>query len=550
MAMREPASLSYAQLSKKATPKVDAKRTLSLLICAEFSAHVLTPLLENLFKEQGVTVAIQVADFGDPELLSSLHLAQAPDYLCLLPTAQLVKLRWQKSEKGAAFIQTEANRWTLAAEMFCQRYPSTKTILADLPLVGAPIDAVAQSINQRWYEWSQNHSTTQIIPLRQLSQMKGVEQWSDPRLWYAARLPCALDQLGLYAFEIVKTILSRIFPLKVVVVDFDNTLWGGEIGDLDPQQIVLGITPEGEAYLDFQHYLKELIAQGIILVGCTRNPPHVAELPFKHNPQMVLALSDFAHIEAGPENKASALEKIKDLLNVGLDSMLFIDDSSFERALVQNLLPAVSTPHLPTDPALRVPFLRQLIVMDGPLSETGRERNELVRQNLARNIERQNYPTEAEFLRSLQMKARIGVLAPDQQTRLMELLERTNQYNMTGLRQVPQGAQVIGLSLEDRFGHYGLVAIALIKKANDILFIENFVMSCRVASRGVEDSLFNHLKQLARQVSLQQLRVHFVPTEKNIHCREILQRNHFVQTDSDWSCEVSSPLVTHWVSDE
>lgn len=545
MAMREPASLSYAQLNKKVAHKSTAQRTMSLLICAEFSAHVLIPLLENLFAEQGVAVTVQVTPFGEPELLPSLSLPSSPDYLCLLPSIQPLELRQRKSN-----IDHEASRWTRAAELFCQQHPTSRILLADLALAGHPIDSIAQTINQQWYQWSEENPLSQIIHLQQLSQMKGVEQWFDPRLWYTAKLPCTLEQLGAYAFEIVKTVLSRVFPLKVVVVDFDNTLWGGEIGDLNPEQIILGESPEGEAYVDFQYYLKELVAQGVILVGCTRNPRHVAELPFQHNRHMVLTLADFAHIEAGPENKASALEKIKKLVNVALDSMLFIDDSSFERALVQNLLPAISTPHLPSDPALRVPFLRQLIRLDGPLSNTGRERNELVRQNIARDTERQNYPTEAEFLRSLQMKAVIRPASPDQLTRVMELLERTNQYNMTGLRLLPKDAQVLGLSLEDRFGHHGLVAIALTQTRDRTLEIENFVMSCRVASRGVEDAFFHHLKMLATQNGLLQLSLHFKPTEKNVHCREVLLRNHFVEENASWTCDLTSPSVTHWVSYE
>jgi len=522
---------------------------LKILVCAEFSAHVLVPLLENLFAEQGVSVSLQVTEFSDPELLPSLHLSEAPDYLCLLPTVQHLKLRQLKSD-GSNFVETEAQRWSGAGELFCQRYPTTRILLANFAFTGEPIDEHAQAINLCWNEWSRSNSTAQIVRLHQLSLMKGVELWSDPRLWYAARLPCTLDQLGAFAFEIVKTMLSRLFPLKVVVVDFDNTLWGGEIGDLDPTQINLGGTPDGEAFVDFQFYLKELIAQGIILVGCTRNPRQVAELPFKHNRQMVLALSDFAHIEAGPDNKATALEKIRDLVNVGLDSMLFLDDSSFERALVQNLLPAVSTPELPADPALRVAFLRQLIVTEAPLSSTGRERNELVRQNIARQTERQNYPTESEFLCSLQMKASIRPLLPADRPRLVELLERTNQYNMSGLRLVPKDSQVLGLTLEDRFGHHGLVAVALTHNENDGLMIDNFVMSCRVASRGVEESFFNHLKLLARQEGLAKMSMVYVPTEKNIHCLDILRRNHFVKESTAWICDAASPLAPHWVSYE
>lgn len=574
LTIRSPASLDYALLRDQKNPCPSTARPTHILICAEFNAHVLAPLLTNLFAEQGLCAVVSVAAVGEPELLQGLVLDGAPDYLCLLPHVQFLERRHRVSAQDEEFVRHEQLRWTRAAEEFC-RTRSSKILLADLALspssLSAPtsgtdwrsLDVVAQTINQGWYEWCAPRADVDIVRLRQLSATSGLDRWFDQRLWYAAQLPCALDMLPCLALEIVRTVMRRMNPLKVVVVDFDNTLWGGEIGDLSPQQLVLGESPEGAAFVDFQHYLKELSAQGVVLVGCTRNLAPIAQLPFEQNPHMALRLADFAHIEASPGSKVEALGRIRALLNVGLESILFLDDSSFERSMVQSLLPEVHTPELPADPAARVSFLRTLVSLDGRVSETGRQRNDLAKSELARVAAKATYPSEAEFLRSLRMIATLREVQPLGLPRIHELLERTNQYNFTGARFSPREVEArladpahlcLQLVLEDRFGSHGMIAVVFVEKGLDRWRIENFVMSCRVASRGVEEAFFNHLKTLLLSAPpRKELRIDFRPTSKNAHCREVLRRNGFTLTGTSadtetWCWDDQTGLAAHWIT--
>lgn len=553
MALREPHSLDYSLLSKTEHGFATHRGPLSMLVCGDWSCQSLVPLLKHLFAEQGFALQITVSEFEFPEQLETLSFTARPDYLCLLPTLQ----GFQRKTDA----EVEAQRWLAAGLAFKQKW-GTKVLLADYP-DSTPLSP-AQIANQLLYSAIQQTADVHLIPIQSTAAQVGLEHWNDARLWYAARIPCALDHLGRYAFEIVKAALLPSSPIKVVVVDFDNTLWGGEVGDRGPLGVEVGETIDGEAYADLQRLLLQLTQQGIILVGCSRNHRAQALGPFEQNSKMLLKLTDFSFIEASLDNKTLALERIREKTNVDFNAMVFVDDSPFEREMVRQVLPAVIVPELPADPCLRVEHLRQRLWAEHCKRPALPARNALMQQEFARTEERKAFAAEEDFLQSLRMTGTIALLQESQRERALELFNRTHQYNFSSLRysaadlaalESASDAFVWQVSLQDRIGSYGLIAVIVARIAGPALVIENLVMSCRVAGRGVEEFILNFVKQQTQDHGLQRAQIRLKITEKNLHCRSILERNQFVASKTaidheTWDWPVSPERNSHRIQHE
>ncbi|HRO13381.1 MAG TPA: HAD-IIIC family phosphatase, partial [Amaricoccus sp.] len=369
-----------------------------------------------------------------------------------------------------------------------------------------------------------------LLDLARAAARDGLDAWHDPVRWLQAKMEIA-PQAGPMYGELVARLLAaaRGKSRKCLVLDLDNTLWGGVIGDDGLAGIVIGQgSGVGEAYLALQAYAKRLSERGIVLAVCSKNDPRIAEVAFDH-PEMLLKRTDFAAFVANWTDKATNLRAIARALNIGLDSLVFVDDNPVEREQVRAALPEVAVPELPPDPAHYVRILAEAGYFEA-VAFTAEDRDRA--GQYAANLERESLAASGDmdaFLGALGMTVEAGPVTALNLARVTQLLNKTNQFNTTTIRRTEAevaalAADPAGLTLQfrlvDKFGDNGIVSVMLLEPArgetgSGALEIVNWVMSCRVFGRQLEEEALNILAETARARGISEIRAAFVPTEKN-----------------------------------
>jgi FkbH-like protein len=347
-------------------------------------------------------------------------------------------------------------------------------------------------------------------------------------LWHHAKqeiAPVAVPWAGDQVARVLAALrgLSR----KALVLDLDNTLWGGVIGDDGLDGIVLGQgSATGEAFVALQRYLKRLASRGVLLAVSSKNDRATAQAVFREHPEMVLRLGDIAVFEANWEDKPSALRRIAAELNLGLDALAFLDDNPAERALARRTLPEVAVPEPPDAPELFAQTLSDAGLFE-PVAVTA---DDLCRgAHYAANVRRaeaQESATDLEsFIRDLDMTLTVGAFKPADLARITQLVNKTNQFNLTTRRYTEPEIRALAAEpdtlalaarLSDRFGDNGLIAVVIARRAQDgDLDIETWLMSCRVIGRRVEHALLAALMERARLAGYRRLIGHYFATSRN-----------------------------------
>jgi FkbH-like protein len=358
--------------------------------------------------------------------------------------------------------------------------------------------------------------------------------WGDERFFHLAKLPCAPEHLTIYAHRIAALIGARLGrSRKCLVLDLDNTLWGGVIGDDGLAGINIGQGDAvGEAFVAFQRYARSLAERGVILAVCSKNEDANAREPFEKHSEMVLKLDEISSFVANWEDKAANLRRIAQDLNIGLDSLVFVDDNPAERALVRQLLPEVAVPELPIDPADYVRAVEQHRYFEAiAISSEDFKRTGYYRANAQRRDTASSAGDINEFLRSLEMRGWVGPVGDVELDRTVQLIGKSNQFNLTTRRYSTGDIESMRkdaawvtrvVKLSDRFGDNGLISVALAHEEGDSLRIDTWLMSCRVLKRNVEAYLLNNLVEAALARGLKRLSGEYIPTSKNV-----LVKNHY-----------------------
>jgi FkbH-like protein len=344
--------------------------------------------------------------------------------------------------------------------------------------------------------------------------------------------PAYLDWLAGSVETVIGTLGGRF--RKCVVLDLDNTLWGGVIGDDGMEGIQVGALGIGKAFTQFQKWLRELARRGIILAVCSKNNEDTAREPFLRHPEMVLRLDDIAVFVANWESKADNIARIRETLNIGFDAMVFLDDNPAEREIVRRHLPEVLVPELPEDPAAYLPFLIAANLFetashsanDG--ERTRQYQEEFRRQELSRSVTDMD-----EFLRSLGMTARVTPFGEEDVERIAQLTQRSNQFNLRTVRYTAADIRLLaadpdcetfGVQLSDRFGNYGLISVVIVRCRPEGVTaeIDTWIMSCRVLKRTVEALLMNEVVERLRARGIERLSGEYLPTPKNALVAQLL----------------------------
>lgn len=409
-------------------------------------------------------------------------------------------------------------------------------------------------LNMKFADYAAANSGFYINDINYLSADYGLSRWSAPFYWHMYKYCLALDAIPLFAFNlasIIKSIYGK--NKKALALDLDNTLWGGVVGDDGVEGIEIGHeTSMGQVYSEFQKYLKDVSSIGITLNVNSKNEHENAMAGLNH-PESTLKPKDFIVIKANWETKDRNLFAIAKELNIGTDSIVFIDDNPAERAMVTASLPETEAPDIGS-PENYIGILdRSRFFEVTELSSDDVKRNEMYRQNAARAAEQTQFADYGDYLRSLNMKAVIRDFEPIYIPRIAQLTNKSNQFNLTTLRisesemeNISKDDRYIRLygKLSDKYGDNGVITVVIGQKENDKLHIKLWLMSCRVLKRDMELAMLDSLVDTAKAQGIKKLYGYYYKTAKNAMVKEFYGTLGFkklseTEDSSEWELDIS-----------
>lgn len=519
--------------------------------------HLLPGVRMGLLR-RGIHAELHVTDYGlyHQDLVnpaSALH-AFAPEAVLFAFDAGSL---FGRADKVAPDGEAELHRvlgelrglWRLARDRFgCQVIQQTVLSTA-LPLMGSNEQRLPGSpfqLVRRLNEELARLADAERVDLLTLDHhvaADGLAAWHDPALWHRAKQEVSPAATPMYGDLVARLVAAgKGKSAKCLVLDLDNTCWGGVIGDDGLNGIVLGQgNALGEAFVGFQAYAKALSQRGIILAVCSKNDEANALEPFEKHPDMVLRTPDIAVFVANWQDKASNLRAIASRLNIGIDSLVFADDNPFERELVRTELPEVAVPELPEDPALYADRIARAGYFEAvAITDEDRVRNEMYRANAQREALLDTATDMAGYLQALQMQLHVRRFDPVGLPRITQLINKSNQFNLMTRRyteeevaRVMANSDAVGLQLRlvDRLGDNGIIAVLIGERAGADLVIDTWLMSCRVLGRGVEDATLAALAKAAAEQGAASLIGQFRPTAKNGMVRDHYAKLGFAKLD-------------------
>jgi FkbH-like protein len=558
---------------------------LHLFILRSFTVEPAILLLRAAAFSYGIDLAVQVGDFNayPQEILDgNSRLYQfSPDVVILAVQARdIAPDLWQNfadlfSDTVGAAVQRVAANYRQWVRAFRERSQAslivhtleqpTTPALGVLDTQSTQQRAAIEQINRQLVTLHAEVSGTYLLDYDALAARYGRERWHDERKWLTARMPIAADQL----IHLANEWLRFLVPLsgrtaKALVVDLDNTLWGGVIGEDGMTGIKLGAEYPGAAYQALQRALLDLSKRGILLAICSKNNPEDAMEALEHHSGMLLRPQDFAAMRINWSDKAQNLREIAAELNIGIDSLAFLDDNPVERENVRANIPEVTVIDLPEDSINYAAALRDCPVLERlTLSQEDAQRTALYGAQRERAGAEQTFTSKEDFFRFLEQEAEVAPLAPATLARVAQLTQKTNQFNLTTRRySEPQvaglgadpGVQVSTIRVRDRYGDHGLVGVAITRDQGDDCEIDTFLLSCRVIGRTVETALLARLAEQARARGRRRLLGRFLPTKKNAPARDFYRQHGFqLQLQNGdgslWSLDLSQATVPYpeWI---
>jgi FkbH-like protein len=544
-----------------------------LALVSDAAVQHLVPLLRALLARRGVRAEIYLAEFDAIELeifnAGSELYRFAPDAVVVLHSLNALRLKFHR-ETGdrASFAERSAAGMAGLWDTLRGRLPAV-VLQSNFPLpyerafgnfdhkVTDAFYPTVQRLNARIAELARDRSHVLVNDVESLASYVGRRHWWDERLWTLAKAYCSLEHLPRVAQNIVDIVLAKSGQLvKCVVLDLDNTLWGGVVGDDGVEGIAIGPFGEGEPFHRLQHFLLELQRRGIVLAVCSKNERANALEPFRAHPEMVLREEHIAVFAANWQPKPDNIRHIKETLNIGYDSMVFLDDNRFERELVRQSLPEVIVPELPEDPADYLRVLAELNLFETTsYSDEDHRRAALYRENAERAVAQSAFTDISDYLRSLDMQVTMRRFDPFHLPRVAQLLQRSNQFNLTTRRHsLPECEAMMEredclpfyVKLADKFGDNGLISVVILTVRGTELEIDSWLMSCRVLGRGVEQYVMNEVVALARDRGCERVTGRYIPTAKNGMVKEFYAQFGFERVAGDdggetlWRLAVSS----------
>lgn len=542
---------TFNQLKRNLKKDFTGLKIVKLAILSDNASQLLHQAMKGFGYERDINFAIFEADYNqiDRQIYdsSSELYSFEPDYIFINKSSEhLIKQFYNlnKSEKqNFAFNQKELTRGyyeTLSAKMKAKIIINTFPEINDA-IFGNFASKVDTSFvyqikktNIAIMDVSRELKNLYICDIASLTATLGYNFTYDPRIYVNADITYSVDfipHIAKHLTDIIQAV-SGTFK-KCLILDLDNTIWGGIIGDDGIEGIQIGSLGIGKAFTEFQLWAKQLKNRGIILAICSKNTEEIAKEPFLSHPEMILRLDDITIFVANWENKPDNIRYIQSALNIGFDSIVFVDDNPFEREMVKQAIPKLTVPEIPEDPAEYLNYLRNLNLFDtASYTEEDEMRTKQYQEEALRNSVQSTFDNEEKFLKSLGMLSEIKPFNVFTIPRVAQLTQRSNQFNLRTIRYTEEDIKLVSYSndfftlsitLEDKYGDYGLIsAIILKKETNHKLFIDTWIMSCRVLKRGVESFVLNAIIHIAKEKGFKMLVGEYIPTKKNK-----IVKNHF-----------------------
>jgi FkbH-like protein len=539
----ERVSRALRRLCGSEIPLTLAAPPIRLAVIGSSTLEHLTPGLRAACLRRNLWVDVYTGDYGQyaQELnnpASGLHAFAPTVVLFAVDARHLVQFATQASDFAAADVELDATverlrrNWAIARGLGAQVIQ--QTAMPVLPgLVGSNEQRLAWSprrlvreINARIAR-AADQDGVDIVSMEDAIERDGLAAWHDVALWHRAKQEIHPSAAHVYGDLVARLIGARLGrSSKCLVLDLDNTLWGGVIGDDGLHGIVLGQgSVAGEAHVALQNYAKALARRGVILAVCSKNDKANALEPFDSHPDMILRRSDVACFIANWRDKPGNLREIAQRLNIGLDALTFVDDNPFERNIVRRELPMVNVPELPDDAVGYVDCLAAAGYFEAvAITADDMQRAEQYQANVRRESARSETDMEG-YLESLNMQLLWRPFDKVGLQRIVQLVNKSNQFNLTTRRySEPEAEALIGdgqavalqLRLLDAFGDNGMIAVVIGGfVAPGVLEIDTWLMSCRVLGRQVEEGTLNVVIEQARALAAHTLRGVYRPTAKN-----------------------------------
>ncbi|HOD15757.1 MAG TPA: HAD-IIIC family phosphatase [Spirochaetota bacterium] len=558
----------FNQLKKNLKKDFSKFKSARIALLGDSATQLLAQAIRGYGYEVEMSFEIWEADYDQIEMqvfdTSSEVYASKPDYVIIFQSTQKLMKYFYKlpaSERaGFADAHLEKVRGmydTVTSKLKCRVIYFNFAMMDDAVFgnfankIDFSFTYQLRKINLGLMDLARGLKNLFINDIESLACRYGTDTVNDMSIYVNTDIVFSLDFMPAVAKNIADIILAISGKLKkCAILDLDNTLWGGIIGDDGMENIQLGDLGIGKAFTEFQLWLKELKKRGILLAVCSKNTEEIAREPFEKHPDMVLRMEDISIFVANWDNKADNIRRIQSVLNIGFDSMVFIDDNPVEREMVKTHVPDVTVPDMPEDPAEYAGFLRSLNLFEtASFSEEDESRTEQYQQEAKRKIAQEVYTNEDDFLASLNMKAAVSPFNKFNTPRVSQLTQRSNQFNLRTVRyteddiaKIAASAEYLNraFSLKDKFGDYGLISVIILHKREDALFIDTWIMSCRVLKRGMEIFTLNEIVRIAREAGFKKIIGEYLPTPKNG-----LVKNHyadlgFQSTGGHWLLDVDS----------
>jgi FkbH-like protein len=569
---------------RELTAQPGSLRPVSIAVAASFTVDTLLPYLGGLLAQRGLYAKFTVAPFGqiyqsllDPgsevraaEADVTLVLARLED-LCARPLDELALLDPDRLGQARADVHAEIDRLcnalgafeaATAGTVLVGTLPSPATTPLGVLDASHPASRIQLGRECNVALWNAAHKRRRLrlIDVDQVVAELGAAKAWDPRMAVLAGCPLSTSGLRHLAAHLTRAIAALFVPAaKVVVLDLDNTLWGGIVGEDGPGGIAIGPSGLGAAFAAFQDALLALRAQGVLLAIASKNNEADAFEVFDHHPGMRIRREHLAAHRISWQSKSESLRALASELSLGVDSFVFVDDSPTECAEVRSVLPEVTVVQLPQDPARYVEVLRAVPQLDRmSLTDEDRMRAAAYAAEKARTAARAAAEGDPDALRahlhSLGLVVHVRRIGDDDVARAAQLTQKTNQFNLTTIRRSEADVEAMrrdpawrlyALDVTDRFGDYGTTGLVFTQRTDDATWdLDTVLLSCRVLGRGVESALLRVVTADLVAAGAQRLTGRLIPTKKNAPVRDFLPRHGFAATAGEGPGEayVKEPL--------
>lgn len=419
-----------------------------------------------------------------------------------------------------------------------------------------------RKLNYELMKLSQQYPNLFICDIAELQNKFGRDQMFAPNTYTSTEMVFRMDVLPYVASRVMDIVCAIKGQFKkCLILDLDNTLWGGVIGDDGLEGIQLGHgLGIGKMFTEFQMWIKKLKQRGIIICVASKNNEETAKEPFEKHPDMVLKLDDIAVFQANWETKVDNIRTIQQILNIGFDSMVFLDDNPFERNMVRENIPDITVPELPEFPEDYLEYLYSLNLFEtASYSSLDKDRTKQYQVEAKRVSLSKTFTNEADFLKSLNMVSTVSGFTKFNTPRVAQLSQRSNQFNLRTVRYtdadieaLANDPEVIDLSftLEDKFGDNGLIAVVIMKMLDkETLFVDTWFMSCRVLKRGMENFTLNTMVEAAKAKGYKKIIGEYLPTAKNGMVAEHYANLGFEKVDGSDTAKYELDVINYHEKD-